>query len=38
MFRLVRRKKLQNAKIKIWQMSLESGNVWSPLPDSGEKV
>jgi hypothetical protein len=32
------RKNYKNAKIKVWQMSAESGNVRSPLPDFGEKV
>jgi hypothetical protein len=32
------RKNYKNAKIRVWQMPLESGNVRSPLPDSGEKV
>jgi hypothetical protein len=34
-WRLARTKKLQNVKIRVWQMPPESGNVWSPLPDSG---
>jgi hypothetical protein len=36
--RLVRTKKLQNAKIRVWQMSPESDNVQSPSPDSDEKL
>jgi len=33
---LARIKKLQNAKIKVWQMPQESGNVLSLLPDFSE--
>jgi hypothetical protein len=36
--RLARTKKLRNAKIRVWQMMSKSGNVRSPLLDSGEQV
>jgi len=35
--RLTRTKKLQKAKIKVWQLLSKSDNVWSPLPDPGEQ-
>jgi hypothetical protein len=35
---LARTKKLRNAKIRVCQMSTDSGNVRSPIPDSDEQV